>query len=346
MSAAMDFEVIPVHVVTGFLGSGKTSLLSRLLASESFGDTAVLVNEFGEVGLDHLLLGEVAPDTVLLNSGCVCCTIRGELADALRDLFSRRQRGELPAFRRVVLETTGLAEPAPILATLAADPVIRHHFRLGGVVTVVDALNALETHSQEPVWAEQLSAADQLVLTKTDLVSAERVRQVRAQLCALNPLAPVTQACDGELPIDEILPPNRTADGRVRPGTEVARTSVYPAGALITGARHQSRSHLAETSSFCLEIDRQIDWTAFGLWLSLLLNRHGRNILRVKGVLHIEGSATPVALQGVQHVVHPPTHLPTRPDEDRRSRLVFITRGLDARTIEHSCDVFLRCLPV
>ncbi|UTW11728.1 CobW family GTP-binding protein [Marinobacterium rhizophilum] len=344
MSAATDFDVIPVHVLTGFLGSGKTSLLSRLLASEAFGDTAVLVNEFGEVGLDHLLLGEVAPDTLLLDSGCVCCTIRGELADALRDLFSRRQRGELPAFRRVVLETTGLAEPAPILATLAADPVIRHHFRLGGVVTVVDALNALETHRHEPVWAEQLSAADQLVLTKTDLVPAARAQQVRAQLAALNPLAPVTEACDDVLPIDEILPPARVADGRLRPVT--ARKAFYPAGASKAAGGHRSGGHLAETASFCLEFDRQIDWTAFGLWLSLLLNRHGRNILRVKGLLHIEGSATPVAIQGVQHVVHPPTHLSAWPDDERRSRLVFITRGLDARTIEHSCAVFLRCLPV
>lgn len=334
MTGVTDFDVIPVHVVTGFLGSGKTTLLTRLLASEEFGDTAVLVNEFGEVGLDHLLLGEIAPNTVLLKSGCVCCTVRGELVDALRDLFSRRQRGEIPAFKRVVLETTGLAEPAPIVATLAADPVIRHHFRLGGIVTVVDALNALATHSAEPVWIEQLSAADRLILTKTDLLPEGEVQQVLAQLSALNPLAPVTLATEQALPIDEILPLTQATDGPM---------SVRLAPA-VNGAAKAVGSHLGQTQSFCLEFGQQIDWTAFGLWLSLLLNRHGRNILRVKGLLNIAGFAAPVAIQGVQHLVHAPVHLPKWPDDKRRSCLVFITRELDARTIEQSFSIFVQGL--
>jgi len=347
MMPSTDFEIIPVTVVTGFLGSGKTSLLLQLLANEAFGDTAVLVNEFGEVGLDNLLLSEVAPETVLLKSGCICCTIRGELSEALNDLFSRRQRGEVPAFKRVVLETTGLAEPAPIVSTLAADPVTRHHFRLAGVVTVVDAVNALDNHQREPVWLEQVSVADRLVLTKTDLVTDEAAQNVEAYLTTLNLVAPVIRATEQGLAADNLLIIG-DLEGQVLQEVEGWKVSAvlpasFPIGPSVGGNRPE---HLSHTQSFCLEFDNQIDWTVFGLWLSMLLNQHGSNVLRVKGLLNIAGYDAPVVIQGVQHIVHPPIHLSHWPNTDKRSRLVFITRDLNQHTIEDSLSIFANHLQV
>src|SRR6201998_2428766 len=185
----VSFDLIALNVITGFLGSGKTTLLRNLLASDLGHETAVLINEFGEVGIDHLLVGEVAPDTVLLKSGCVCCSIRGELKDALVQLFSRRQKGEVPKFCRVILETTGLADPAPIFATILSDPMLRHHFRLGVIVTVVDAFNAALHERLHPEWTAQVAAADRLVLTKRDLVTDQAGEALQKHLERINPAA-------------------------------------------------------------------------------------------------------------------------------------------------------------
>jgi hypothetical protein len=194
------FDVLPVGILTGFLGSGKTTLLRRWLRASHAGDTAVLINEFGEVGLDHLLVGSIDADTVLLDNGCVCCSIRGELKEALMRLFSRRQRGELPAFRRVVIETTGLATPGPVLATLLGDAQLRHHFRPAFVSTVVDAVHAVQQQALHPEWTAQVAAADMLWLAKTDLVSEAQALALRASLQALNPLAQQLEPLTGPTP--------------------------------------------------------------------------------------------------------------------------------------------------
>lgn len=186
-----SIHLIPVNVITGFLGSGKTTLLRKLLVSDLAAETAVLVNEFGEIGIDHLLVKEVAPDAVLLRSGCVCCSIRGDLKEALVQLFSRRQKRDIPHFKRVILETTGLADPAPIFATILADLMLRHHFRLGLIITVVDAFNAPLQEGLHPEWTAQVTSADRLILSKADLVPAEACEKLRARLKALNPAAPV-----------------------------------------------------------------------------------------------------------------------------------------------------------
>jgi G3E family GTPase len=330
-------NLTPVNVITGFLGSGKTTLLQRMLRSPALRRTAVLINEFGEVGLDHLLVQPVDEAVVLLESGCICCTIRGDLARALRDLLGRRERGEIPYFDRVVIETTGLADPGPILYTLLSEPVVRHHFRLGNVITTVDAVNADLHLSRNPEGIKQVAAADRLVVTKTDLVAPEQARAVRATLARLNPSAEVCEATDDALDIDELL--------QVRPATRSRERSqrywLPPAASdgEATGlAEDALRHHGDDVSSVSLILDEPLDWTAFGIWLSMLLNRHGNDVLRVKGILAVRGTDTPVLANGVQHIVHPPQHLERWPTDDRRSRLVFITRGIDRERLLRSLE--------
>lgn len=323
-----DPVFIPVILLTGFLGSGKTTLLSRLLKDPELGDTAVLINEFGEVGLDHHLVDRIADNMVLLSSGCLCCTVRGELAEAIKALHSRRTRGEVPAFRRIVVESTGLADPLPVIATITADPVLKHHFRMGAVVTTVDAINGLDQLTQQPESVAQAAVADRLVLTKTDLAPVEHVSATVAALRALNPDAPLHRAPADPLDAATLLS-ERPA---LTEALEGFRCIAAPAG---------PSNHVADVSSFALVFDAAIDWTRFGLWLTMLLQRHGAAVLRVKGLLNVTGSETPVAIHGVQQLVHVPTHLPAWPNPaDRRSRLVFITRGLDPALIERSLQAF------
>ena len=313
-------DFTPVHLIKGFLGSGKTTLLQRLLADPALGDTAVLINEFGEVGLDHHLLGRIDETMVLLPSGCLCCTIRGELASAIKDLHSKRERGEVPAFRRLVVESSGLADPFPILSTVQADPVLRHHFRLGSVVTTVDAVNGLS----RPESIKQVAVADRLVLTKTDL-APERRTELERLLRRLNPDAPLWYAAEQTIGAADLF------DDAVRsPLRAIPTTPDRPHGTV---------------QAFALAFEGALDWTMFGVWLTMLLNRHGARVLRVKGILNVAGSATPVAVHGVQHLVHPPVHMAAWPDADRRSRLVFIVDGLDRTAIERSLRAFLSGAP-
>jgi G3E family GTPase len=313
-------DFTPVNLITGFLGSGKTTLLQRLLADPAMGDTAVLINEFGEVGLDHHLLGRIDETMVLLPSGCLCCTIRGELASAIKDLQSKRERGLVPAFRRLVVESSGLADPFPILSTVQADPVLRHHFRLGNVVTTVDAVNGID----RPESIKQVAVADRLVLTKTDLApdSAALTKRLRR----INPDAPLWYAAEQTIGAAELF------DDTVRsPLRAIPTTSARPHGSV---------------RAFALAFDGALDWTMFGVWLTMLLNRHGAKVLRVKGILNVAGSATPVAVHGVQHLVHPPIHMADWPDADRQSHLVFIVDGLEPAAIERSLRAFLGNAPI
>ncbi len=306
---------IPVALVTGFLGSGKTTLVARLLQHPDMGETAVIVNELGEVGIDHHLLRRVDERTVLLPSGCLCCALRGDLADELRDLIARRDAGEIPSFGRVVVETTGLANPAPVVSTLLSEPLVKHHYRLEAVVTTVDAQHGLR-HEES---VSQAAAADRLVVTKSDLADPE---PVTARLRRLNPAAPIVEAVFGD------VAPSVLFDG----GTaRDPRDLDYD----------DSPEHAHEVRALCVTFDEPLDWTAFGIWLTMLLQARGEDVLRVKGLLDV-GADGPLVLNGVQHVVHPPEHLPEWPDDDHRSRLVFIGRGLDQETLERSLAAFDR----
>ena len=335
-------NLTPVNVLTGFLGSGKTTLLQRLLRSPRMARTAVLINEFGEIGLDHLLVQHVDEAVVLLQSGCICCSIRDDLKSAFRDLLSRRERGEIPAFDRIVIETTGLADPGPILYTLLSEPVIRHHFQLGNVITTVDVVNAGLHLSRNREGIKQVAAADRLVLTKSDLAEAGQTDIVRSELARLNPSARIWDAAQEPVDADVLLDalPFAPAPGQARYRFENGSTRARKDGA--SGPGSANGLHTEAVSSMSLILDRPMDWTAFGIWLSLLLNRHGDNVLRVKGILCVEGSDTPVWINGVQHIVHTPQHLERWPSDDHRSRIVFITRGIDPGLLRRSLEAFCR----
>jgi G3E family GTPase len=322
----------PVNVVTGFLGSGKTTLLQRLLRSPELSDVAVLVNEFGEVGLDHHLLQGVAESTLLLENGCVCCAVRGDLQKALRDLLSRRTRGQLPQFRRVVIETSGLADPAPIAYTLLSEQVLRYHYRLSGIITTVDAVNGASQLGGFAEAVKQVSMADRLVVTKADLSDPSSLAALHAQLRALNRSARILESTAIRGDVHHVLTDDiYDGEGKFR------EASHWTAAEIEEGAAHQ---HTVGVVSFAAIFDRPLDWTAFGVWASMLLHRHGADVLRLKGLLNVAGVPTPVLINAVQHIVHPPSHLEEWPDADRRSRLVFIVRGLQRARIERSLTVF------
>jgi G3E family GTPase len=334
---------VTANLLTGFLGAGKTSLLRRLLQQPDLADTAVLINELGEVGIDHLLIAEVIDEEViLLQSGCVCCTIRGDLKQALLRLHGRRQRGEVPPFTRLVIETTGLADPAPIVATFAADQMLRHHFRLGNIVTVVDA-EAGAAHLDDYEEARrQAAVADRLVVSKIDIAAPEKAARLAARLARINPAAEIVTSGEDDEAAPELLtrdlhdPANRTHE--VRRWLE--------AESLAEDHHHHhddpERSRHGDIRAMVIAEDQPLDWAAFGLWLSMLLNRHGADILRVKGLLRIVDREAPVIVQGVQHTIYKPVHLDKWPDGRPRTRLVLIVRHLDPALIERSFRAFMR----
>jgi len=325
-------SLIPVNVLTGYLGSGKTTLLRDLLSSPALRDTAVLVNEFGEVGLDHHLLEPVAESMLLLENGCLCCAIRGDLQTALRELYSKRERGEVPFFSRVVVETSGLADPVPIAYTVQAEPVLQHHFRLGSVVTTVDAAIGVRQLDEHPESVKQVAVADRLVLTKTDLADAADTQLLRERLRRLNSAALMVETPAAQTDPLKLL--------GVDSADERDWMRISEDGLIEPPLHHGSHSHEAGISSFCLNIEGAIDWTAFGIWMTMLLNRHGDKVLRIKGMLNVAGLSGPVFINGVQHIVHPPTHLPAWPDQERVSRIVFIIRDIDREPLENSLRIF------
>ena len=442
MSAYSD--LIPVNVLTGALGSGKTTLLKALLRAPRLAGTMVLVNELGEIGIDHHLVEHASESTLLLENGCLCCAMRDDLKAALKDLHSRRARGEIPRYERIVVETTGIADPVPIAYTLLAEPVLQHHYRLGNVVTVVDAVNAPAQLDRFEEAVRQVALADRLVASKLDLAGPASLEALRPRLAALNPTAPILAADSPDLdPVDLLVTdvyhrrskgreverwmrsargamaaddgpaggvhgPHPASDAFHAAGTHgphsadghglhlanghglageasaFRRDTPFPEGGLdphpanghdphpanghdphpagghdpnpanghdLAGGMPVSRRdtpfpggghgpHPTGIAACCFTFDAALDWTAFGVWMSMLLHRHGDRVLRMKGLLNVAGVPGPVLVNGVQHLVHPPAHLDRWPDEDRRSRVVVISNGLGREEIEHSLHAF------
>ncbi len=352
---------IPVSVLTGFLGSGKTTLLSRLLRHPGMADTAVIINEFGEIGLDHHLVEAADGEPVVMSSGCLCCTVRNDLVDTLRGLYLKRVRGVVPEFRRVVIETTGLADPAPILHTLMEDPVVETYYSLDSVVTTVDAVHGESQLDAQPESVKQAAVADRLVLTKTDLASPEAVAQLQRRLGRLNPGAPLFAAVQGEIDPEQLFnaglynPQTKSIDVRNWLRDEAIAAASDPRGHAHDhdddhghehghgheqGARLDVNRHDARIRAHCLLLEEPLDWESFSLWLGSLASGYGDRLLRVKAILNIRGEPGPVAVHGVQHMFHPPARLPAWPDDDRRSKLVFITRDMERRFLEESLAAY------
>lgn len=326
-------ETTPVTVLTGFLGAGKTTLLNHLLRQPELARTVVLVNEFGEIGLDHLLVEKLDDSTILLNAGCLCCSVRGDLVRVLREMLPRARRGEIS---RIIIETTGLADPAPVLATLMGDPVLASVYRLDGIVTVIDAVNGgahLDTRDEA---VRQVAVADRIVLSKTDLADTA---DLRTRLRRLNPGAPVIEARHGAIDPAAILnaglfdPATKTPDVRLWLDAEAFREAGHH--------HHDPNRHDDHIQAFCVTLERPVHWLSLGMWLEMLIATRGENLLRIKGILNLKGQERPVAIHAIRHLLHPPVLLSAWPEGDARtSRLVFITYDLPRSVIEDGLRAF------
>ncbi|MSP67097.1 MAG: GTP-binding protein [Alphaproteobacteria bacterium] len=344
---------IPVSIVTGFLGSGKTTLLSRLVQRADMRQTALIINEFGEIGLDHDLVEKGDESVVQLTTGCLCCTVQSSLAETLTNLYIRRAKGEILPFRRAIVETTGLADPAPVLHALMSDPLVGARYRLDSVITTVDAVNGAGTLDRHFESVKQAAVADRLIITKTDIATAAATAALESRLRRLNPGAPIERISFGAVAPDFLFgatlfdPTTKTVDVQ-----GWLRAEAYAAHEHAHGHGHDHHDHAggqsprdvnrhdAEIQAFCVVRDRPLKASAFNMFLDLLAANRGADLLRVKGILNIaelpEGG--PVAIHGVQHVMHPPVQLDAWPSDDRRSRIVFITRNIGRDTVEKLMD--------
>lgn len=353
---------LPIILLTGFLGSGKTTLLNALVQRPEMARTLVIINEFGDVGLDHLLVTHSADDTVVeMSSGCLCCTIRSDLVKTLKDITWRFGREGRRQFDRVMIETTGLADPAPILHTLMTNEFIATRYRLGGVVTTLDLAAGQNTLDSHPESIKQAAVADLLVLTKEDIAPAAVTTALKSRLEAINPAARQVITSYGELDPSILL--NLGLFDTSGKSPDVQRWLNVEAYSQVPAAHSHSHNHNHNHNhkhnhehdhyhnqdnhhehdlnrhddhirAFCFQFDRPIDPWALEEWLSLIMPLLGHNMLRIKGILNLEGNERPLAIHGVQHLFHPPVQLDAWPDEDRRSKLVFITNGIDRSLIE------------
>jgi G3E family GTPase len=323
---------IPITLLTGFLGSGKTTVLNHIV--RTLPRTAILMNEFGEVAIDHQLLQKMEGPMALLSGGCVCCTISGSLSPTLKNLWMARQKGEIPPFERVIIETTGIADPVPVLDNLLHDNWVRARFRLDGVVTTVDALFGMGQLDQHAEAAKQVAVADKLLLTKTDLAPADQVAALRERLAALNPAADIVTVTNGEL--DPATIQNLGLWNAETRSLEVMRwlkpQRYRPATASRLGGKPPPAAaapHDDRIRSFSVVIDAPIDRYGLQAALGMLASFRAESLLRFKAIVNLQGEAQPVVLHGVQHVLYPEVRLDAWPDEDHRSRFVFIVRDLD-----------------
>lgn len=327
---------LPVSIITGFLGSGKTTLLNRLLQDPAMAGAAVIINEFGEIGLDHLLIATPNENTVLLESGCICCTVRGDLVNTLRDLDAQRRNGDLPPFDRVLIETTGLADPVPIVQTVVVDEKLAPQYALDSVITLVDAVNGAAQLDQQPESRKQAAVADRLLITKTDIADPADVATLQERLTMLNPAAEVITASHGAVAPALLFGASIASESHRAEVARWLREDNYRRVESRQHGRAQS-AHDAGIRSYSLMLDAPVTCAGLTAWLTALASLRGAELLRVKGLLNVEGE--PVAVHAVQTLIHEPVTLAQWPDAERRSRLVFITRNMTRDAVESTLDV-------
>ena len=332
---------IPLTILTGFLGAGKTTCLNQLVQNPALSNTLILINEFGAVGLDHLFIEKVDGDMILMSSGCICCTIRGDLVTTLEDLLKRLDNGRIKAFDRVILETTGLADPAPILHAIMYHPYLMLRYRLNGVITVVDAVNGAATFDAHEEAVKQAAVADRLIITKTDMAEgAKNLNGIVTRLKALNPSAQILVSEEGETTIEQLL-----NCGLYNPDTKTPRVRDWlNAEAVIDAHEHAPHGDHRHTDinrhddhirAYCLTSDTPLTPSSFDIFIELLRQTHGPKLLRVKGIVALtDDPRRPVVIHGVQHIFHPPHRLENWPDQDQRTKIVFILKDLDEKFIE------------
>ncbi|MEW6630974.1 MAG: GTP-binding protein [Pseudomonadota bacterium] len=338
---------IPVSVLTGFLGAGKTTLLNRLLKDPQLADTAVIINEFGEVAIDHLLVEQASDGIIQLSDGCLCCTVRGDLVDTLADLVDRLQTGRIERLARVVVETTGLADPAPVLQSIMAHPALVQAFRLDGVVTLVDAVNGEATLDAHVEAVKQAAVADRIVLTKTDLAEAGEVEALRARLRQINPGAPLLDVNDASAGVASLFncglynPKTKSADVRRWLGEEAEHGHHHHVDDDHSHHHHHEHRHDARVRSHSLVHDGPVPFSAIEMFFDLLRSTHGDKLLRMKGVIELqEDPSRPLVVHGVQKILHPPARLPAWPDGQRGTRLVLITLDMPQDYIQRLFAAF------
>ena len=324
---------IPVTVITGFLGSGKTTLLSSILKKKEMQKTAVIINEFGEIGLDHALIEHTDENIVELQSGCICCTIQGDLNKTLIDLFDKMMNGKVSSFNRVLIETTGLANPVPIIHTLMSSIELIRIYSLDGVITVVDSVNGEKTLDLHEESLKQLALAEKIILSKTDIIDKDEIKSLIYRIKEINPVSQIVYSKFGNIPLEEIFglgaydPYKKSADVKNWLAAEKYKDKKHH-------HHHDVNRHNENIRAFSMMSENPVNMIAFSFFRDMITAALGANLLRMKGIVNIAGEERPAVIHGVQHFFHPVQWLETWPDNDRRTKLVFITQNIKKEQIE------------
>lgn len=359
----MKDDRIPVTVFTGFLGSGKTTLLQKLLTHEGGEGVAVIVNELGEISLDHLFVRSISETAVVMKNGCICCSMRTDLQDGIRELIDGRYQGKIPPFNRIIIETTGLADPTPIAQTLTGDPMLVRQTRLANIITTIDALFGAEQIQKHPESLRQAAVSDRLVLTKSDIATSKQINDTIKAVKRINPLAMIIDSNQEEnlwkllFDIDPFDPETKSKEVQAWL-SNLPEIKTAQSGKAFKMMRPDKRVSENEqktyhkiwnkgenaVETFTIKTEEPLNWTAFSIWLSALIYKHGERILRIKGLLNIPGAKGPVVINTVQSYITPPHHLEEWPDEDHSSRIVFIVQGISPELMKRSLDRFLELM--
>jgi len=337
---------LPIAVITGFLGSGKTTLLNKLVQHPALKNSAIIINEFGAISIDHFLVNSATEDIVIMDNGCLCCTIKGDLVKTLQTLFIKRACNQIPEFDRVIIETTGLADPAPIIHTLLDDPMLQTYYRLDSVITTVDCVYGLAQLDDHYETIKQAAVADRLILTKSDLVEPIEIAALKQRLQQLNPAALLLTSIEGE--IEQVA--DLFNSGLYNPNTKSIDVQQWLKAEVYSNTNNQIIHFLKpqkadqmrydqSIQSFCIEYHEPLSWTVLNRWFQQLTALRGRDLLRIKGIVNTIESDLPIIVQGVQHIFQPPTTLPAWPTADRKSQLVFITRNIEKKVLERMLDI-------